>query len=361
MTEPHRFRTVWLSTNYSCNNRCVWCYASSNDTANFHKSMPLELAVASLKLCKDLEVGNVTLIGGEPTLYSHVEKVIKEAKNNHLNIGMVTNGRKLQDLSFVKELKNAGIDNITISIEGCLAETHDNITKIPGSFYETVQGLENCLSERIRTTTETTISRLNKTEMNDLILFLKNKGLSRMMFNLCSPSLVDKFSIYAIGPREGAQIIQELYLFGKSEEVEVRSVTPLPLCNFDPVVAREMKQKKALNNSCHVFYGTNFVVDYNGDVLPCVHFSGYPLMNVYNSNGKVKSSEEFRTDFLGSEGLPAKFRKEMWRYPSKKCESDPDFGKCTGGCCIYWLTSFHPDSEIVGKSSPLKLYSQNAH
>jgi radical SAM protein with 4Fe4S-binding SPASM domain len=107
-----------------------------------------------------------------------------------------------------------------------------------------------------------------------------------------------------------------------------------------------MSKNQALSYGCHILFGFNFVLDPNGDVLPCVHFSNYPIFNVYE-NGKVMSADRFREKYNNPNGENQRFRKELRRYPSEKCKNDGCWGPCTGGCSVFWL-KYDPSKEIKG-------------
>ena len=41
-----------------------------------------------------------------------------------------------------------------------------------------------------------------------------------------------------------------------------------------------MKKDRAVTGRCQIVPGNTFVLDYNGDVLPCTHFSGFSFFNI---------------------------------------------------------------------------------
>lgn len=94
-----------------------------------------------------------------------------------------------------------------------------------------------------------------------------------------------------------------------------------------------------------MFYGTNFVIDYNGDILPCVHFTDKPLFNILEEG--ISNADDFLKKYNALNGTPREFRDKLWMYPSEKCISDPLFGKCLGGCPIFWF-NHDPGEQIKG-------------
>lgn len=67
---------AWLTTNRSCNNRCEWCYAQ-NAIGN---EMDIDDAKKCVDVLKELKVKHIVLIGGEPTIYSHLIELLKYIK-----------------------------------------------------------------------------------------------------------------------------------------------------------------------------------------------------------------------------------------------------------------------------------------
>jgi len=340
------FATAWWVLTYSCNNRCSWCYAGSGLLSGKH--LDPDLIDPTLSLISSLKFKKLILIGGEPTVYRKLEKVISCAKERGLNIGIVTNGRRISDRDYLLKLKQSGLDHLTISLEGASSQVHDLMSGIPGSFEEVRRGLDNCLEERIPVTTETTISEFNRDYLDELLKLLKTKGFKEAGFNVCTPCVYKEGdNVGLIAPHKAGKIVSDLYLSGKSIGIDVRLISPLPICTLDSGVAKEMLEKKLLNNVCMMFFGQNLVIDYNGDVLPCVHFSGYPLLNI-NKEGKTMTRDEFLSIYNKREGIPQRFREQLWVYPNERCIDDELFGtKCVGGCPIFWL-KYDPREEIRG-------------
>ncbi len=339
------FNTVWFPLQYNCNNQCTWCYALSDITSSKDKTFNNQKEKYFLDLIKGLEVKNVILIGGEPSLYPNLERVISRICKEEIRVSMVTNGRKLSNYSFVQKLGDAGLDALTISIEGSCPEIHDSITRINGSFYETLKGIDNSLAYGFPTCTETTICKQNETDLEKLVNLLEEKKLSHRLFNICGPCVSElENSPYTIPLSTGGKIFEKIYSTAKNKNV--RLVTPVPICAFDQKLYLDMKKDKAISHGCHILFGTNFVLDPNGDVLPCVHFSDYPLFNIYES-GEIISSEKFRELWENPKETNQQFRNILRKYPSNKCHEGDCWDPCTGGCSIFWL-KYNPDKEIKG-------------
>ena len=160
-----KFNTVWFPLQYECNNRCSWCYAPSRITSSIDKKFNDKKEIEFVDLISRLDVKKVILIGGEPSIYPNLERVIRRISNQGIKTSMVTNGRKLANYSFVQKLGDSGLISLTVSIEGSNPQVHDATTKVHGSFDETLQGIDNSIKYGFPTCTETTMSKDN---VNDL-------------------------------------------------------------------------------------------------------------------------------------------------------------------------------------------------
>lgn len=173
---------------------------------------------------------------------------------------------------------------------------------------------------------------------------LVDLGVENIGFNICLPSLSAPNQIDScISPIEAAKIIESLYIYGKGRGVKIKSITPLPLCNFSPEIRKDMLRNKRLNTLCQMYTGSALAIDMSGDIFPCVHWSDYPLGNIKDLDG-----DSFIRFWEEQQGLPSKFREALAKYPTDKCADDNEFwGKCIGGCPIFWL-NYVPKNEIRG-------------
>lgn len=340
-----KFNTVWLPLLYECDNNCNGCYAPQKKTSSKEKRFNDKKEDDFLDLISGLKVKKTILIGGEPSLYTSIERIIQKIAKRGIHVSMVTNGRKLSNYDFVKKIGDAGLNSITVSIEGSSPKIHDSITHIPGSFHQTFKGIENSIRYGFPTCTETTMRLENESDLEEIVHLLEDKNLNYRLFNICGPDVSDlENSTYAIPLSKGAKMFEKVYNAAKNKNV--RLVTPVPICNFNQDIYSEMKKNKAISHGCHILFGTNFVIDGNGDILPCVHFSNYPLFNVYK-NDQIISPEDFMDLWENPKEANQQFRKLLRRYPSKKCEEGGCWDPCTGGCSVFWL-KYNPEKEIMG-------------
>jgi radical SAM protein with 4Fe4S-binding SPASM domain len=355
----NKFDIVWIAPIYDCNNHCSWCYAASNTNKYLGHKLDVDLHQPISNLLDSLNVKKVTIVGGEPTIYDGLYNLLEKLFEKYIKVGIVSNGRKLRDKNFTQGLKCRGVESIAVSLEGPDAEIHDSITCAQGSFYETLGGILTAKDLEINVNTNTVISSHNINSLEKLLELLKNIGVNSASFNICGPCLsVDSNSLNMIDIREAANAFERAYSYSKLLGIKTRLITPIPSCFFKPESLTEFKKTKAAyGGPCQLVHGRNFVIDYNGDVLPCTHFTGFPLFNVFEG-GKFISKEEFINKYNDEDGLAFLLRAKMSKYPSEKCTRSDCGELCTGGCPLFWIR-YDPDELISPKSNSEQVETNN--
>lgn len=123
-----------------CNNACLFCSVGS-PTA--FKWKTLDEIKEEMKVLRQV-ANNVKFTGGEVTIRKDLAEMISFAKSlGFQKIIVETNGRMFYYEDFTKKIFEAGATDFLISIHGHKPEIHDALTRIPGSFEQTVEGLKN--------------------------------------------------------------------------------------------------------------------------------------------------------------------------------------------------------------------------
>lgn len=290
-----------------------------------------------------------SLLGGEPTVYPRLFEVIEQGKALGLFMALVTNGRKLADKKYAEELKKVDVSHVSISIQGASSDSHNSLTKNGQAFDETISGIKNCVDLGIPVSTATVVGVNDADEYKKLLRVLKDAGAQDMPFNSCLPALrVEEDNQSLLTPKASAAIIEEIYVYGKEQGVQIGTLFRLPLCLLSDDVAQEMINNNLIQNGCQVYSGRALVINPDGSVLPCSHWMDYAVMDVWKDKQKTKmvSAREFMKRW--NSGVPFKLREEIWRYRSKKCIGCSYWAKhCFAGCPLLW-SQFDPEEVIPG-------------
>lgn len=105
---------AWVALSRDSNLRCAWCHTAQTGF-RATDDMPFELLQGIVGLASDLGVGNVTLTGGEPTLYPHILDAIRHCKEIGLRVSLPTNGLAFASGDCVERFVGAGVDRVGVS------------------------------------------------------------------------------------------------------------------------------------------------------------------------------------------------------------------------------------------------------
>lgn len=113
MVSNNLYLSVVVTNACQCN--CPYCINSLTDRT---LQMPFEKGTANIKKAvEEFGIKEAVILGGEPTLYPHIIELIHFLKEECKlrKVGFTTNGIKLKDEKFLKDLINTGIDFINVS------------------------------------------------------------------------------------------------------------------------------------------------------------------------------------------------------------------------------------------------------
>lgn len=128
----------------NCNFDCSMCH--------LRESRLRKRAQLSFKVLKKVfdeaksHVPSFQLTGGEPLLHPEVGKIIAYLTKNKMVKGLVTNGLLLEEKA--KELIDAGLDFLAISLDGADEATQYQRGQVKGSFDKIIRGIEKVVNLR---------------------------------------------------------------------------------------------------------------------------------------------------------------------------------------------------------------------
>ncbi len=120
---------LWELT-YRCNAKCEICQYWKHPSRPVDE-MQLPQVRQGLRNVYDYGCRLINFTGGEPTLRADLEDIVNCASRMGIWTSMVTNG-SLLTRERIRSLKNAGLDQMLISVDSTDAETHDKHRRIPG-------------------------------------------------------------------------------------------------------------------------------------------------------------------------------------------------------------------------------------
>lgn len=159
-----------------CNLRCTHCY-------NFDRSLPLppgnELSPAEVRGLIDELVALGTLeicfTGGEALLHPHLGDFVRHARGHLAAVRVKSNGVVLAP-ERAEALYAAGVYALDVSVYGACADTHDALTRVPGSFEKTLAGARAAADAGLRVSLSFCVTAQNADEVADMLALCGREG-----------------------------------------------------------------------------------------------------------------------------------------------------------------------------------------
>ncbi len=250
---------------------------------------------------------NVT--GGEPFLHQDIFKILEEIKRKEFDIYILSNGT-LIDKERAKRLLDLAVKGVQVSIEGP-ENVHESI-RGKGSFYSSLEGIQNLLEAGIKVTLNVTLSEINADYFMDIVALSSSLGVHGLGFSRLVPSGRGKRLFNKVISKERAK---EIY-----EKMYSLNINGLEITTGDPV-ASQMTIHSNENDPGSVPKGgcaagiSGLTLLPDGTIMPCRRLN-VPIGNV--------RKDSLREVWVSSEVLQQLRNKEIYK------------GKC--GICRRWAT-----------------------
>jgi MoaA/NifB/PqqE/SkfB family radical SAM enzyme len=147
--EAARAPRVEIAVTARCPNRCVMCRTSANDAGgdpDDSRGAGPDAVRAAIEAAAANRAGEVVLGGGEPTVDRELVRHVRHAREVGVaRVVVETNGRMLAHRPNAERLVRAAPSEVAVSIQGASAGVHDAVTREPGSFAQSIEGLRHVM------------------------------------------------------------------------------------------------------------------------------------------------------------------------------------------------------------------------
>ncbi len=130
------FRTIQIHPTRKCNLSCLHCYSSSSP--GMKEMLDIEALKGFLAMAFENGFNNISVSGGEPFSYTHLEELFQFTKRLGYQNTMASNGMLLPSEKNKRILEY--VDLIALSVDG-KPELHDHIRGQQGAFDKMVKGV----------------------------------------------------------------------------------------------------------------------------------------------------------------------------------------------------------------------------
>ena len=148
------------------------------------KEKTYEEIINNLKLSKGEGVNEIIFEGGNPLLHPNIHEILKFSKSNFKFIGIDTELDSLESMKSCINLMTLGVNNFIVNLGGHQEFLHDFLVNKKGSFFKSIKALRNLSVLNQKVTVRIIISKLNYIHLKEIIKFLDEIGIKKVLFEL---------------------------------------------------------------------------------------------------------------------------------------------------------------------------------
>jgi MoaA/NifB/PqqE/SkfB family radical SAM enzyme len=226
--------------NFHCNQACTFCFVARQLPPPRHDWIQRAIVDAARR------GDSVSLSGGEPTLHPRLLEYVRLASGASPHpVTLQTNAVRL-DAALTAALVDAGLGHAFVSLHGATAETAEAITRAPGTFRRTLEGLDHLHRAKVPTTVNFVLCGANADEMTpalELVAARWRGARFNLSFVQASTDMVSRDRALIPRYRDVMRHVQDVFRAGRQRGVDVigfESMCGLPLCVVPDGVGREL-------------------------------------------------------------------------------------------------------------------------
>lgn len=245
------FTIAWEVTR-ACAYACVHCRADAipqkhPDELNTEESFQLIDRMA--------EFGSPILIftGGDPMMRRDLTKLIKYATDKGLRCSLTPTATALPTVERLKEVRDAGIRRIALSLDAPRPEVHDEFRQVEGSWQRTMDIFEKAKEVGISVQVNTTVTKFNVDILDEMVPFLEQIGAVQWSVFFMVPTGRAQAQ-YMISAEQHEATFNWLYELSQDAPFDIKG-TAAPMYRR---VAIERKQAEATAGEEVTFQGAGF-------------------------------------------------------------------------------------------------------
>lgn len=307
---------VYIDVTYRCNLKCTHCLASTYIEDLDHSIIR--------RLCRELHSMNVFEVaigGGEPTLYSYFEKLINHLVSNKILFYITTNCMNPEPLLslFLKQKNRTFLGKIKISVDGN-KNTHESI-RGKGTYQLMIKNLRRMLSLNLPVSLRCTLFPFtNVDDIRSVLTLARTLKVKSVKFATVKPagSALGNFSFNKESFKKVMSSVQKIIPFF-SKNVRISFSNDMPFFQF--LLDYRKYYSKVYNQFGCSAGKTSLHIDPSGNVRGCIFIPSLtPAGNLHDKSLKYIWSS---AAFLFLRNLKG----------NRKCLQCKYYGKaCWGGC-----------------------------
>jgi radical SAM protein len=174
----HNPLMFYFEVTQACDLVCKHCRASAQSDPD-PEELDHDQAIALIdQICTFPRQPVLVTTGGDPLKRPDLFDLIRHAVGRGLQVALTPSATPLATRDAFQAAKDAGVRRLGISLDGADAVTHDAFRGWEGSFARTMEMLENARDLGLAVQINTTITRRNYQQIDQLAALLAEKGIA---------------------------------------------------------------------------------------------------------------------------------------------------------------------------------------
>lgn len=312
-------RVAWINLNRNCNMHCRFCYAGSRledtDVIDTNKIEQI------IKILNRTNIKKVILLGGEPTLYKDLEKVIFQFKKNNIKVVLQTNGLVLTEARWKNLFTQI---ECSVSIKAFSEETYRRITgRKDYNNYEAI--IRQVIKAYPFIQYTYVLDLFDKKMIDEIVRGIEKTGIKQILISSEQIDIENKnrsdIDLFEIG-----WAYQELFYKLKKNSVKVLFSINIPLCIFeDNVIFDFLNHGVIQTRNCQLINPIGVVIDTDYSLLPCIMFTELEKkeISLFDNVNRIDVVYE-------------KYKRKYSSLVPENCKDCSLWKYCMGGCELRW-------------------------
>ncbi len=247
--QTYKPRLVFWELTTGCNLRCIHCRATAQELSS-PDDLPTPKVLDLIQQLSRYSHPILILSGGEPLFRKDIYEIACHGTECGLRVALATNGT-LVTPEVAQKIAWAGIQRVSVSLDGADAATHDSFRGIPGSFAAALRGIQHLQNVGVPVQINTTIARHNAHQLPAILDLALTLGCAALHTFLLVPvgCGVNIAESQMVPPEEYEKILHWFYDRQMEGRIEMKAT-----CS--PQYFRVLRQRQAAERKSLVSDGT---------------------------------------------------------------------------------------------------------
>jgi len=257
-----------------CNLACIHCRALAARESDVDE---LSLEEIGTVLADVVEVARPLLIlsGGEPLLREDLLDIVARARSHHLPVAVASNGTLLST-RYARQLREAGVRRLSVSLDGATAQTHDAFRQSPGAYEGALRGIAAAREGELPFQVNMTLTAGTAPELPQMVRLSQELGAEALhLFVLVPTGRARQLPVEPLAPAQYEELLERVCELAVKSDFDIRVTCGPQFARVARQRAPDLVRRDAGSGPgvTGCLAGVNFCfIGAEGDVQPCGYF-----------------------------------------------------------------------------------------